>query len=499
MDHCINFIIDKYQKFKELYLNHEKRILLIVFGLFIYLTTVGVFTHEPWLDEAQAWLIAQDLNFFELLKHMKYEGHMFLWFLALMPSAKLHITYPLPMLITNVIFMWAAIYFFLVKCPINSILKILITFSMPLAYQYAVIARPYAMGIFLLFVLAALYENKLKRPFLYSTLIILCANTSSMALCGAVAFAILFMVDYFRNNKTFYKSKEFYIILTIALVGIFLLGFQLLGAGKQIDIYTQYYLYALSNVQLFFASLYEGLFIYDFNSLSYLYIILSSAMVLLSLSVFRKDKQTLFFYLFTYSTLMLIFLKVYNGYIWHHLFFFIYFLISLWLFCSRTKDKGIMYKLLIALFTFSLFFSLNLTYYKYYNDINFKVSNAESFAIQLSKEKKYKDSNIIVCDEGATNVVPYLRNLGVNAYSCFDNKKASFFNRKYGKDLFIKKDVLTPKYFKKFEDKKMYLIYLDNPRARMGSDYYKLSLEFCSKPASMDWVKYCLVELEKGY
>ena len=127
------------------------------------------------------------------------------------------------------------------------------------------------------------------------------------------------------------------------------------------------------------------------------------------------------------------------------------------------------------------------------------ISNAEPFAIKISKEKKYRDSNIIVCDEGATTVVPYLRNLGVNAYSCFNNKKASFYERKYGENLFLRKSILTPKYFKNFENGKMYLFYQNNTRTSVASDYYKLSLEFCSKPAQLDWVQYCLIELKKGY
>ena len=166
--------------FNFLWSNKSNIFVIIVMILFITLTTIGVLHHEPWFDEAQAWLIAQDLNFGELLKYMKYEGHMFMWFLALMPSAKLNLTYPLPMLFTNVIFAWGAVYILLKKSTFNPILKVLIAFSMPIAYQYAVLARPYAMGVMFLFALAALYKDRLQKPILYAILITLCANTSSM-------------------------------------------------------------------------------------------------------------------------------------------------------------------------------------------------------------------------------------------------------------------------------------------------------------------------------
>ena len=214
----------------------------IVMVLFIILTSIGVYYHEPWFDEAQTWLIAKDLNFWELLKYMKYEGHTFIWYLVLMPFAKLNFQYPLPMSILNLVFAWSAAFIVLKKFPLMPIIKCLIIFSMPLAYQYAVIARPYAIGLVFLFALAALYKKRLERPILYSLLITLCANTSSMALCGAIAFGAIFLYDYFSQKKPFFKTKEFYIIIGIVLFCITILGFQMLGADKQSAINATEYL-----------------------------------------------------------------------------------------------------------------------------------------------------------------------------------------------------------------------------------------------------------------
>ena len=184
MDNLQTRLKTKFLTICECFSNFEKVFLWLFFCLFVLLTAVGAFTHEPWFDEAQAWLIAQDLSLVEMFKHLKYEGHLCLWFLALMPSAKLNLPYPLPMLITNVIFIWGAVYVLLMKSPFHPVLRIMIAFSMPIAYQYGVIARPYAMGVMFLFLLAYFYKDKLNRPYLYATLIILCANTSAMALVG---------------------------------------------------------------------------------------------------------------------------------------------------------------------------------------------------------------------------------------------------------------------------------------------------------------------------
>ena len=68
----------------------EKKPRLLRWAVFvIYLAAVFflVSRHENWRDEAQAWLLARDLNVFQLISQMKYEGHPCLWHLILMPFA----------------------------------------------------------------------------------------------------------------------------------------------------------------------------------------------------------------------------------------------------------------------------------------------------------------------------------------------------------------------------------------------------------------------------
>ena len=45
--------------------------------------------HENWRDEAQAWQIAKNLGLGGLFAQLRYEGHPCLWYLILMPFAKL--------------------------------------------------------------------------------------------------------------------------------------------------------------------------------------------------------------------------------------------------------------------------------------------------------------------------------------------------------------------------------------------------------------------------
>lgn len=57
--------------------------------VYAVITFCCVYFHEQWKDEAQSWLLAKNLNFVELINQMKYEGHPLLWYIIIMPFAKL--------------------------------------------------------------------------------------------------------------------------------------------------------------------------------------------------------------------------------------------------------------------------------------------------------------------------------------------------------------------------------------------------------------------------
>ena len=64
--------------------------------------------HEPWFDEALAWLIARDSSIYEILfVTPHYEGHPSLWHLILVPFAKLGAPYELSSACYLVALPWA--------------------------------------------------------------------------------------------------------------------------------------------------------------------------------------------------------------------------------------------------------------------------------------------------------------------------------------------------------------------------------------------------------
>ena len=52
--------------------------------IYISLVVIIALKHEPWFDEAQAWLIARDSNLIDLfVTYLRYEGNPGLWHLLL--------------------------------------------------------------------------------------------------------------------------------------------------------------------------------------------------------------------------------------------------------------------------------------------------------------------------------------------------------------------------------------------------------------------------------
>ena len=55
--------------------NFKDKYWIFVFALYAILLAAVVSEHEPWMDEAQAWLLAKDSSLTELfVKYLRYEG-----------------------------------------------------------------------------------------------------------------------------------------------------------------------------------------------------------------------------------------------------------------------------------------------------------------------------------------------------------------------------------------------------------------------------------------
>ncbi len=134
--------------------------------------------HEPWADEAQSWLLARDTSLLQLWGHLlHYEGTPGLWQTLLHALIRLGLPYPAYGFVSAALAL-AAVYLLLRYAPFPLFIRVLLPFNYYLCYQYAVIARSYALIAPLLFAIAALYPRALQKPAWITLLLCLLAGVS---------------------------------------------------------------------------------------------------------------------------------------------------------------------------------------------------------------------------------------------------------------------------------------------------------------------------------
>jgi hypothetical protein len=173
---------------------------LVLFGLAIWLLVVGAH-HEPWADEAQAWLLARDSSLGELLlERVRYEGSPGLWHALLWVLMRIGLPFAaLPLISTACALAGAALILW--RSPFPVALRVALLGSYVFAYQFAIVARSYALDLVLVPALAALFARRTERPFAYALLIGLLANCNAYSFLAAAVLGCDFAVALIRVRR----------------------------------------------------------------------------------------------------------------------------------------------------------------------------------------------------------------------------------------------------------------------------------------------------------
>ena len=288
-------------------------IITLIYAIVTFIITV--FFHEKWRDEAQAWLIAKDLDIIGIIKQMSFEGHPPLWHLILMPFAKLGFPY-----ITESIISWGvmviAVWIFLNKSPFKKETKILILLTAPFIYLYPSIARNYCLIPLALALIAMYYPNRKEKKIEYCLSILLLAYTHVLMLAMAgILYLIYFIDEIFYTKKTKADKKKLIIAITISAIGLICLFFILLGSttnNTEIPLNNNSTIVSISKVKLLIYSILGQLFGVIVNSKGfeiYLYIWL----LLLVLWQARRNLENFIIALITISWQFFIYVFIYEA------------------------------------------------------------------------------------------------------------------------------------------------------------------------------------------
>ncbi|MDP9039375.1 MAG: hypothetical protein M3O02_08895 [Acidobacteriota bacterium] len=162
--------------------------------------------HEPWGDEAQAWLLASNNSAWQIVRHsLHYEGAPAMWHLLLHALAVCHGGF------AGVGWMGASFavlgrYVLLRWSPFPLIVRVLLPFTFFLQYQYAVIARSYTLFALLLFSACALYRRR--RTVRFAIAAGLLANLSVQGMIVASLIAALYAWDLYQDYTHGFHTRR---------------------------------------------------------------------------------------------------------------------------------------------------------------------------------------------------------------------------------------------------------------------------------------------------
>ncbi len=195
-----------------------KKINIIIFVVFLLLTILIGINHEPWVDEAQSWIIARDASASEIIWDIsRYEGSFPLWHLTLKLFINLGLDYEylyiVPILISAI---GLLIFFKKVEAP--KFVKVLLPFTYYIFYQYTIIARSYSYLLLAFSLLAVTYKKRMEEPLKYVLVLGFISLISMHGMIIAVFLGITFLIEIIKEKNIKKYIKELIVFGIIIIV-----------------------------------------------------------------------------------------------------------------------------------------------------------------------------------------------------------------------------------------------------------------------------------------
>lgn len=196
---------------------------LFIFITYILLIAIGLYHHEMWRDELQAWnIVLKSNSISDLFYNIRYEGHPILWFLIIWPFSKFTSS-PYAIQIIHFCFSVFSAYLIVFKSPLNNLEKLAVLFSYFLFFEYALISRNYNIGLSLMLCIAYYWKNYQINILVISVLIFLLFQCNAfMALIATAIFLILIIKLYLdRTVLSIRNITAIFLVLTGGLLFLF--------------------------------------------------------------------------------------------------------------------------------------------------------------------------------------------------------------------------------------------------------------------------------------
>lgn len=196
-----------------------------VLAVYVILVATVMCFHEPWFDEAQAWLIARDCSWREMiLERPHYEGHPPLWWMILAIPAKLGVPYEIGLKSVNLVFATLMIWLLEFKTKLPELFKAILPFSYFLCYQYGVTSRPYALMICAMLLIAINWKNRDEKPLPVILSMMLLCLTSSYGIVISGMLAVNWVFRFLKSDHSLIRNKRrFFALLALLAFAVILI------------------------------------------------------------------------------------------------------------------------------------------------------------------------------------------------------------------------------------------------------------------------------------
>ena len=323
---------------------------------FLILSGLTAFNHEMWRDEMQAWLLARDsASVFELFAHLKYEGHPGLWHLCLMPLSRITAS-PIIMQVFHLLIACVTVYLFARYAPFNWLQKFLFSFGYFALYEYAIVARNYALGMLLIVLFCVLFRERYKRPLWIGGVLFLLAHTSVHALIVSIGIGFALFCEYLLMRTARLQTAptdNTRVWLSFALIGIGILTSVLqlkppvdtgFAVGWKFDYETHHLFKVIKLISRAYLPIpKQTLHFWNSHQLEVYPLFQSFQMplcfllILCSVLFLYKRPTALLIYLTSTFGLLAFFYVKYYGSIRHHGFLFLTFVMAVWIYRESAR------------------------------------------------------------------------------------------------------------------------------------------------------------------
>lgn len=179
---------------------------LVIYGI---ASAVGLHFHELFLDEAHHFLVSRDSSSLrELYYNLRFDGHPRLWGVLLFLITHYVTASPAGMQVLQWLFAMAAAFVFLRYGPFLRWTKLLILAGYYLIFEYDLLSRNYAIGIWLLFLCCHLLRDPRKNAWWIGTLVFLMCNVHLFFAMASAGILLFVLVDFIERRRDTHVADD---------------------------------------------------------------------------------------------------------------------------------------------------------------------------------------------------------------------------------------------------------------------------------------------------